>query len=214
MTYVIVLGLYIPSIFNFIYMHKKEKKLHLEFDKKLKDKGYEKTNDDSSLISLIVDEVIERGEYAARLLLSIFPVANLYPFIQIITKKLDKEYNTILNSLDNRELLDSLEESRYIYNQNTILKGKENIISKIDEMSKADEANKNTNKHIEISENDSLEQLKQKEVLLNEMIYLKSLEEMTQVVSYQKCEENLEQNEKGKTLRLIRKFNQNQKSDE
>ncbi len=214
MTYVIVLGLYIPSIFNFIYMHKKEKKLHLEFDKKLKDKGYEKTNDDSSLISLIADEVIERGEYAARLLLSIFPVANLYPFIQIITKKLDKEYNTILNSLDNRELLDSLEESRYIYNQNTILKGKENIISKIDEMSKADEANKNTNKHIEISENDSLEQLKQKEVLLNEMIYLKSLEEMTQVVSYQKCEENLEQNEKGKPLRLIRKFNQNQKSDE
>jgi len=214
MTYVIVLGLYIPSIFNIIYMHKKEKKLHLEFDKKLKDKGYEKTNDDSSLISLIADEVIERGEYAARLLLSIFPVANLYPFIQIITKKLDKEYNTILNSLDNRELLDSLEESRYIYNQNTILKGKENIISKIDEMSKADEANKNTNKHIEISENDSLEQLKQKEVLLNEMIYLKSLEEMTQVVSYQKCEENLEQNEKGKTLRLIRKFNQNQKSDE
>ncbi len=214
MTYVIVLGLYIPSIFNIIYMHKKEKKLHLEFDKKLKDKGYEKTNDDSSLISLIVDEVIERGEYAARLLLSIFPVANLYPFIQIITKKLDKEYNTILNSLDNRELLDSLEERRYIYNQNTILKGKENIISKIDEMSKADEANKNTNKHIEISENDSLEQLKQKEVLLNEMIYLKSLEEMTQVVSYQKCEENLEQNEKGKTLRLIRKFNQNQKSDE
>ena len=214
MTYVIVLGLYIPSIFNFIYMHKKEKKLHLEFDKKLKDKGYEKTNDDSSLISLIVDEVIERGEYAARLLLSIFPVANLYPFIQIITKKLDKEYNTILNSLDNRELLDSLEERRYIYNQNTILKGKENIISKIDEMSKADEANKNTNKHIEISENDSLEQLKQKEVLLNEMIYLKSLEEMTQVVSYQKCEENLEQNEKGKPLRLIRKFNQNQKSDE
>ena len=103
MTYVIVLGLYIPSIFNFIYMHKKEKKLHLEFDKKLKDKGYEKTNDDSSLISLIADEVIERGEYAARLLLSIFPVANLYPFIQIITKKLDKEYNTILNSLDNRE---------------------------------------------------------------------------------------------------------------
>ena len=180
----------------------------------LKDKGYEKTNDDSSLISLIADEVIERGEYAARLLLSIFPVANLYPFIQIITKKLDKEYNTILNSLDNRELLDSLEESRYIYNQNTILKGKENIISKIDEMSKADEANKNTNKHIEISENDSLEQLKQKEVLLNEMIYLKSLEEMTQVVSYQKCEENLEQNEKGKPLRLIRKFNQNQKSDE
>jgi len=177
MTYVIVLGLYIPSIFNIIYMHKKEKKLHLEFDKKLKDKGYEKTNDDSSLISLIVDEVIERGEYAARLLLSIFPVANLYPFIQIITKKLDKEYNTILNSLDNRELLDSLEERRYIYNQNTILKGKENIISKIDEMSKADEANKNTNKHIEISENDSLEQLKQKEVLLNEMIYLKSLEE-------------------------------------
>lgn len=214
MTYVIVLGLYIPSIFNFIYMHKKEKKLHLEFDKKLKDKGYEKTNDDSSLISLIADEVIERGEYAARLLLSIFPVANLYPFIQIITKKLDKEYNTILNSLDNRELLDSLEESRYIYNQNTILKGKENIISKIDEMSKADEANKNTNKHIEISENDSLEQLKQKEVLLNEMIYLKSLEEMPQVVSYQKCEENLEQNEKGKPLRLIRKFNQNQKSDE
>lgn len=214
MTYVIVLGLYIPSIFNIIYMHKKEKKLHLEFDKKLKDKGYEKTNDDSSLISLIVDEVIERGEYAARLLLSIFPVANLYPFIQIITKKLDKEYNTILNSLDNRELLDSLEERRYIYNQNTILKGKENIISKIDEMSKADEANKNTNKHIEISENDSLEQLKQKEVLLNEMIYLKSLEEMTQVVSYQKCEENLEQNEKGKPLRLIRKFNQNQKSDE
>ena len=46
------------------------------------------------------------------------------------------------------------------------------------------------------------------------MIYLKSLEEMTQVVSYQKCEENLEQNEKGKPLRLIRKFNQNQKSDE
>ena len=214
MTYVIVLGLYIPSIFNFIYMHKKEKKLHLEFDKKLKDKGYEKTNDDSSLISLIADEVIERGEYAARLLLSIFPVANLYPFIQIITKKLDKEYNTILNSLDNRELLDSLEESRYIYNQNTILKGKENIISKIDEMSKADEANKNTNKHIEISENDSLEQLKQKEVLLNEMIYLKSLEEMTQVVSYQKCEENLEQNEKGKPLRLIRKFKKKKKSDE
>lgn len=190
MINLIVVGLYIPSFFNMVYIFKKEKKLHLEFDKKLKDKGYEKTNDDSNLISLIANKVVDREEYAVRLMLCMFPVVNLYPFIQIITKEVDKENNTILNSLDNKEVLDSLEESRHIYNQNTILRGKANIVSKIDEMSKVDEINKTTNKHIVISENDSLEQLKQKEALLDEMIYLKSLEEKAQVALPQEYTED------------------------
>ncbi len=205
-TMIFIGGYAFISFFNIIYMHKKEKKLHFNFDKKLKDKGYEKINNNSSLLSLIADEVVKPDEYATRIILSLFPVTNLYPFIQIITKKLNEEDNTILNSLDNRELLNTLEEGRYIYNQNTILRGKESIASKIDEMSKANEPNKKTNKHVEISKNDSLEQLKQKKALLDEMIYLRNLEKMAQAVPY---EEDKERTEKGKQLELIRTFNKN-----
>ena len=175
MVYLII-GLYIPSFVNVIYMHTKKKKLHLEFDKKLKDKGYEKTDANSNLVSLISDAVVDREEYAARVILSIFPITNLYAFVEIITKKLDKEYKAILGSLDNKEVLDALEEDRYIYNQNTILKGKENIVNKMGEMSKTDEPNNTASECIEISTKDSLEQMKQKKALLDEMIYIRNLE--------------------------------------
>lgn len=183
MMYLTVFVLSIPSFLNLMYIFKKEEKLKLELDKKIKDKGYEKTNDNSDLFSLIADKVGNSSEYSARLILSMFPVANLYTFILIIIKKLEKEYDAILNSLDNRELLDSLEEDKYIYNQNTILKKKEDIVNGISEINKANESNnQNNNSYFEISENDSLEQLKQKKALLNEMIYLKNLEEMAQDV--------------------------------
>lgn len=200
MIYVTIIGLYIPTFINYIYMHAKEKKLHLEFYKKLKNKGYVKT-DDHNLFFLIADEVVERGEYAARMLLSMFPFFNLYPFVQIITKKLDWEYNTILNSLDNQEVLDFLEEKKYIFNQNTILRVKENIVSKMDEMIKIDGSNINNNKHIEISETDSLNQLKQKKKLLEELIYLQNLKEMEQDFSHQACEEDKDLVGKIKQLR-------------
>lgn len=179
-------------------MYKKEKKLHFEFDKKLNDKGYQKTNNNVNLVSLISSSVVESEEYAARILLSMFPVANLYTFIKIITKKLDNEYNAILDSLDNEEVLDTLEENRHIYNQKSILMRKDNLVNKIAKRNKTDEHNKNTSESIKIGENDSLEQLKQKKELLDEMIYIRSLEEMSQVSSIQEYEENLEQPEKEK----------------
>ncbi len=167
MIYVMIVAMYIPTFINYEYMNIKENMLHLEFDKKLKNKGYEKT-DDHDLVSLIADKVVNRGEYAARILLSLFPICNLIPFMQIMTKKLDREYKTILNSLDNQEILELLEEQKYIFNQNTIFEVEENITSKMDEMN---------SQHIEISKNDSLNQLKQKKELLDEMIYLQSLKE-------------------------------------
>ena len=211
MIYLPIIGLlYIPSFINVIYMGKKEIKLHLEFDKKLKDKGYEKT-DDYNLVSLIADEVVDRREYATRILLSLFPVSNLYPFIQIITKKLDCEYKTILDSLDNQEVLESLEEKKYIFNQNTIFRVKENIISKMDEMIKIDGSSIDDNKHIEISENDSLKQLKQKKKLLNEMIYLQKLKKMEQNFLHQESETDKDLTGKGKQLGLIKKNNKKSK---
>ncbi len=199
MTYLTILGLYIPSFIDCIYMYIKEKKLHSEFDKKLKSKGYKKVDENHNLTSLIANEVVNRDKYATRLLLSMFPVFNLYPFVQIITKKLDREYKTILNSLDNQEVLNILEKMKYIFNENTIFKVKENITSKMDEIIKDDETNIN-NKHIEISENDSLIQLKQKKKLLDEMIYL---QEMEQAFLHQQPEEK-DLNGKEKQLRLIK----------
>lgn len=206
MIYVTIVGLYIPSFINYIYMYTKEKKLHLKFYQKLKDKGYEKTYD-SNLVSLISDEIVDRGEYAARIILSIFPFSNLIPFVQIITKKLAQEYKTILNSLDNQEVLNFLEEKKYIFNQNTIFKVKENIISKMDEINKIDESSINNNKHIEISETDSIDQLKQKKKLLDEMIYLQNLKEMEQVFSHQVYEEDKNLAGKRKQLKLIKDNN-------
>ncbi len=211
MIYVPIIGLlYIPSLINVIYMGRKEIKLHLEFDKKLKDKGYEKT-DDHNLFSLIADEVVDRGKYATRILLSLFPVSNLYPFIQIITKKLDCEYKTILDSLDNQEVLEFLEEKKYIFNQNTIFRVKENIISKMDEMIKVDGSSIDDNKHIVISENDSLNQLKQKKKLLNEMIYLQKLKEMEENFLHQEPEADKDLTGKRKHLRIIKQFNKKTK---
>ena len=45
------------------------------------------------------------------------------------------------------------------------------------------------------------------------MIYIRSLEEMSQVLSIQEYEENLEQPEKEKQLSLVRKLNKSQKND-
>ncbi len=207
MTYVAIIGLYIPSFIDIIYMHIKEKKLHLEFYEKLKNKGYEKT-DDYNLVSYIANGVIDHGKYATRIVLSLFPFFNLYPFFQIITKKLSQEYKTILDSLDKEEVLNLLEEKKYIFNQNTISKVKENIKSKMDEMIKIDESI-NDNKHIKIRENDSLNQLKQKKELLDEMIYLQNLKEKEQIFLYQESEEEKDLTEKGKQLRLIKQSNKN-----
>ena len=108
-------------------------------------------------------------------------------------------------------MLDFLEEKKYIFNQNTIFKVKENIISKMDEINKIDESSINNNKHIEISENDSLNQLKQKKKLLDEMIYLQNLKEMEQDFSYKEFEEDKDLVGKRKQLRLIKQFNKKSK---
>ena len=204
MIVIIIMGLYIPTVVNYIYMYTKRKKLHLEFDQKIKNKGYEKTDVNEDLVFLISDEVVDNDDFAARVILSMFPVLNLYPFIQIITKKLDKEYKTILDNLDNQKVLACLEKNKYIYNQNTILKIKENIVNKMDEINKISEYNINTNKQIKISQSDSLEQLKEKKALLDEMIYLQNLDEMEQILSHQEYEENKSQDEKPKQLKLTK----------
>ena len=113
MIVIIIMGLYIPTVVNYIYMYTKRKKLHLEFDQKIKNKGYEKTDVNEDLVFLISDEVVDNDDFAARVILSMFPVLNLYPFIQIITKKLDKEYKTILDNLDNQKVLACLEKNKY-----------------------------------------------------------------------------------------------------
>lgn len=171
----------------------------------MKSKGYKETDIDSQLFSLIADRVVNREKYASRILLSIFPISNLYPFFEIITKKLNREYNAILNSLDDEELLNSLEEDGYIYNQNTILKERKDITSKIEEMCKIEQSDENINdKYIKISENDSLEMIKRKKALLDRMIYLGNIEEMDQISLNQEYEDN-EQNQGVKQLGLIRK---------
>ena len=63
-----------------------------------------------------------------------FPFLNLYPIIQIVTKKISKEYKNILNSLDKQELLNFLEEWKFIYNHNPIIEVSKNKISKNEKM--------------------------------------------------------------------------------
>lgn len=99
----------------------------------------------------------------------------------------------MINSLDKEEILDYLEGEKYIYNQNTVAKREKNLVEKIDEISK------DTNGLVEFSKKDSLEMLRQKRVLLNEMIYLKNLEEMSKEDSSQK--------EVGKQLKIVKKTN-------
>ena len=74
----------------------------------------------------------------------------------------------------------------------------------MDEINKISEYNINTNKQIKISQSDSLEQLKEKKALLDEMIYLQNLEEMEQILSHQEYEENKSQDEKPKQLKLTK----------
>lgn len=191
------------SLFNILFMYKKEKKLRFEFDKKLNDIGYKKSDDNVDLIPLLASSVVDRGEYAARILLSMFPFTNLYPFIKIINKTLDKEYNAILGSLDDKDVLDTLEDNRYIYSQESILIRKDNLINKITEMNETDEPNTDDNESLKFSENDSLEQLKQKREMLDEMIYIRKIAEMDQASSYQDSAENSEEVKKEKQLSLI-----------
>ena len=90
----------------------------------------------------------------------------------------------------------------------TIGRVKENIISTMDEINKIDESNINNNKHIEISENDSLNQLEQKKKLLDEMIYLQNLKKMEQDFSHQAYGEDKNLAGKRKQLKLIKNNNE------
>lgn len=169
------------SYFDIGYMHIKRKKLKSEFEKKFNTKGY-KVAKDVDLISLIKQDVVSDSESSARILLSMLPVFNLYPFIIITSKKLDKEYNTILSKLDNQEYFDYLEKNKYIYNKDTISKTKEILGKKIKEN------HKTNNEFMGFEMSDSLEKMKDKRKLLDEMIYVKEIEEMEKNGSYQESE--------------------------
>lgn len=179
------------TLFNIIYIILKEEKAFKKFKKKLNDKGYKKIKSRSAFNTL--DEKLIFEKNYIRMILSAFPILNFYPFIEIISKKIDREYVTMINSLDKEEILDYLEGEKYIYNQNTVAKREKNLVEKIDEISK------DTNGLVEFSKKDSLEMLRQKRVLLNEMIYLKNLEEMSKEDSSQK--------EVGKQLKIVKKTN-------
>lgn len=187
------------SFFDIVYMQVKERKLKLEFSKKLKEKGYKKVDDDFDLFSQIYFAVVDRNEYAGRVLTSIFPITNLYTFSKIIRKQLDKEYNTALDSVDNEEVLNILEENKHIYGENTIserISHIENKVSKINE--------NNNNQVVVVDKNDSLETLTEKRELLNEMIYLRNLQELEKNNASQETEEEQETAESVKPLKLVK----------
>ncbi len=185
-------GYGLVSLIDMFYIFQKEKKLTKEFDYKLQEKDYKKVDTDVNIAFVVAGAIVDRSKYATRILCSLAPFTNLYPLYHIVSKKIAKEHEQILNSLDNTLVLEHLEHYHYIYNEETIEKRKKQLESVSSENNKTEE-------FVKQNQNDTLEELSKKREMLDEMIYLKNLETVREddtnkesTLSYQKVKQRKE----------------------